>query len=98
MKTEECNSPAAEALSNAMMKVSVELGSTLKTVKEVFALAEGTILELDKLAGEPVDVKANGVLIAYGEVVVIDENFGIRITEIAGTNEELSKEIPKETT
>jgi flagellar motor switch protein FliM len=98
MKIEECNSSAAEALSNAMMKVSVELGSTLKTVKEVFAMAEGTILELDKLAGEPVDVKANGVLIAYGEVVVIEENFGIRITEIAGTNEELSKEIPKETT
>jgi len=98
MKMEKCNSPAADALSNAMMKVSVELGSTLKTVKEVFAMAEGTILELDKLAGEPVDVKANGVLIAYGEVVVIDENFGIRIIEIAGTNEELSKEIPKETT
>jgi len=98
MKPEECNSPAAEALSNAMMKVSVELGSTLKTVKEVFAMAEGTILELDKLAGEPVDVKANGVLIAYGEVVVIDENFGIRITEIAGTKEELPKEIQKETT
>jgi len=98
MKPEESNSPAAEALSNAMMKVSVELGSTLKTVKEVFTMDKGTILELDKLAGEPLDVKANGVLIAYGEVVVIDENFGIRITEIAGTKEELSKEIPKETT
>jgi flagellar motor switch protein FliN/FliY len=46
-------------------------------------MAEGTIIELDKLAGEPVDVKANGVLIAKGEVVVIDEKFGVRITEIA---------------
>jgi len=69
------------------MKVSVELGTTSKTVKEVFAIGEGTILELDKLAGEPADVKANGVLIAYGEVVVINENFGVRITEIAGTSD-----------
>jgi len=87
MKIEEGNSPAADALSCAMMKISVELGATLKTVKEVFAMNEGTILELDKLAGEPVDVKANGVLIAYGEVVVIDENFGVRITEIMGTSD-----------
>jgi len=87
MKMEEGNSPAADALYSAMMKISVELGTTLKTVKEVFAIGEGTILELDKLAGEPVDVKANGVLIAFGEVVVIDENFGVRITEITRTSD-----------
>ena len=87
MKMKEGNSPAADALSCAMMKISVELGTTLKTVKEVFAMNEGTILELDKLAGEQVDVKANGVLIAFGEVVVIDENFGVRITKIAGTSD-----------
>jgi flagellar motor switch protein FliM len=84
MKIEEGNSLVADALSNAKIKITAELGATSKTVKEVFAIGEGTILELDKLAGEPVDVKANGVLIAYGEVVVIDENFGVRITEIAG--------------
>ena len=82
---EKGNSLVAEALSSAAIEISVELGTTSKTVKEVFAIDEGTILELDKFAGEPVDVKANGVLIAYGEVVVIDENFGVRITEIAGT-------------
>lgn len=87
MKMEEGNSPAADALFGAMMKISVELGSTLKTVKEVFAMGEGTILELDKLAGEPVDVKANGIIIAHGDVVVIDENFGVRITEIAATSD-----------
>ena len=87
MKNENVNPLAADALSNAMIKISVELGTTLKTVREVFEMGEGTILELDKLAGEPVDVMANGLLFAYGEVVVIDENFGIRITEIIGTKD-----------
>jgi flagellar motor switch protein FliN/FliY len=54
-------------------------------VSEVFSIGDGTILELDKLAGEPLDVKANGVLIAKGEAVVVDENFGVRITETIGT-------------
>jgi flagellar motor switch protein FliM len=83
MKTEEVNSLTVDAMSSAKIRISVELGTTLKTVKEVFAMGEGTILELDKLAGEPVDVKANGVLFAHGEVVVIDENFGVKITEIS---------------
>ena len=70
------------AVYDAKMMISVELGTTSKMVKEVFAMGEGTIIELDRLAGEPLDVKANGVLVAKGETVVIDENFGIRITEI----------------
>jgi len=87
MKMEEGSTLTAEAVSNAKIQISVELGTTFKTVKEVYAMGEGTILELDKLAGEPVDIKANGVLFAQGEVVVIDENFGVRITEIAETPE-----------
>jgi flagellar motor switch protein FliN/FliY len=86
METDKVNQFVADAVSGAKMMVTVELGRSLRTVKEVYALVEGTILELDKLAGEPVDVLANGVLIAKGEVVVIDENFGIRITEIAKTS------------
>jgi len=82
MKIEESRSFVADALYSAKMKISVELGRTRKPVKEVFAMGEGTILELDKLAGEPVDILANGVRIAKGETVVIDENFGVRITEI----------------
>jgi len=74
-----------DALLAAKMNITVELGATDRLVKEVFAMTEGTILELDKLAGEPVDIKANGVLIAKGDVVVIDENFGVRIIEIIGT-------------
>jgi len=80
---EEVNSLTVDAMSSAAIRVSVELGSTLKTVKEVFAMGEGTIIELDKLSGEPVDIRANGVLFAHGEVVVIDENFGVKITEIS---------------
>jgi flagellar motor switch protein FliM len=83
MKMEEGYAFTADAVSNAKIKISVELGTTCKTVKEVYAMGEGTILELDKLAGEPVDIMANGVLFAHGEVVVVDENFGVRITEIS---------------
>jgi flagellar motor switch protein FliN len=85
MEMDKANPLVRDALFSAMMKVSVELGCAFKTVKEVFSMGEGTIVELDKLAGEAVDVMANGVRIAKGEVVVIDENFGVRITEIIGT-------------
>lgn len=62
--------------------VTVELGRTHKTIKEILEFAPGTIVELNKLAGEPIDVLVNGKIVAKGEVVVIDENFGIRITDI----------------
>ena len=65
------------------LKVTVELGQTKKTIKEIFDLATGSIIELDRLAGEPVEIQVNGHFLAKGEVVVIDENFGVRVTEIA---------------
>lgn len=64
------------------MQLTVELGRTRMLIKDILGLGEGSILELDKLAGEPVDVLVNNKLIAKGEVVVIDENFGVRITDI----------------
>lgn len=64
------------------MNVTVEIGRTKKQVKEILALRQGSIVELDKQAGDPVDIIVNGKLIARGDVVVIDENFGVRITEI----------------
>jgi len=85
MEMEKVNPLVKDALSSAYMRITVELGATNKTVKEVYGIGEGTILELDKLAGEPLDVMVNGILIARGEPVVIDENFGIRIIEIIGT-------------
>lgn len=64
------------------LEVTVELGRTSKSIKEILDFAPGTIIELDKLAGEPIDVLVNGKFVAKGEVVVIEESFGIRVTEI----------------
>ncbi len=69
------------------MTLTVELGRTSKLVKEILGLGEGSIVELDKLAGEPVDLLVNGKLFAKGEVVVIDENFGVRVTDIVSPDE-----------
>ncbi len=69
------------------MTMTVELGRTTKLVKDILGLGEGSIIELDKLAGEPVDLLVNGKLIARGEVVVIDENFGVRVTDIVSQDE-----------
>ncbi|WP_113675207.1 flagellar motor switch phosphatase FliY [Vallitalea guaymasensis] len=68
------------------LEVTVELGRTSKPIKEILEFAPGTIIELKKLAGEPIDVLVNGKNVAKGEVVVIDENFGIRITDIIKNN------------
>lgn len=65
------------------LEVTVELGRSNKSIKEILDFAPGTIIELNKLAGEPVDVLVNGKFVAKGEVVVIEENFGIRIVEIS---------------
>ena len=65
------------------LEVTVELGRTNKSIKEILDFSPGTIIELNKLAGEPVDVLVNGKFVAKGEVVVIEENFGIRIVEIS---------------
>jgi len=75
---------------DVFMEMTVELGRTRKLIKEILAMGEGTIIELDKLAGEPVDILVNHKLIAKGEVVVIDENFGVRVTEIVSPMERMS--------
>jgi flagellar motor switch protein FliM len=92
MKIRSVNPLVAEALFEAGVIVSVELGRAERTVNEILKMGEGAVVELDSLAREPVDVKANGVLIAKGEVVVIDENFGVRITEITKSGSAASAE------
>ncbi len=72
------------------MEMTVELGRTKKQIKDILGMGEGTIIELDKLAGEPVDILVNHKPIAKGEVVVIDENFGVRVTEILSPLERVS--------
>ncbi|MDR2418552.1 MAG: flagellar motor switch protein FliN [Treponema sp.] len=72
---------------DVFMEMTVELGRTRKLIKEILGMGEGTVIELNKLAGEPVDILVNHKLIAKGEVVVIDENFGVRVTEIVSLQE-----------
>lgn len=72
------------------LQVTVELGRTKRSVQEILELASGSIIELDKLAGEPVDILVNSRLVAKGEVVVIDENFGVRITDILSKADRLN--------
>lgn len=72
---------------DVQLQVTVELGRAVLTVKDVLALGPGSVVELDKHAGEPVEVVVNNKTVARGEVVVIDENFGVRITEIVNAQE-----------
>lgn len=71
-----------DLIMDVSLRVAVELGRTRMTVEEVLELGSGSVVELNKLAGEPVDILVNEALIARGEVVVVDENFGVRVTEI----------------
>ena len=74
-------------LMNVPLDVSVEIGKTRRPIKEIADFGQGTVIELEKQAGAPVDIIVNGQLLAHGDVVVIGDNFGVRITEIVGTKE-----------
>ncbi len=88
---QESESKNLEMLMDIPLQVTVELGRTKRSVKEILELSSGSIIELDKLAGEPVDILVNNRLIAKGEVVVIDENFGVRVTDIVSQSDRLKK-------
>jgi flagellar motor switch protein FliN/FliY len=80
-----------EILMDIPLQISVELGRVKMVVKDVVELGSGSIIEIDKAAGEPVDVLVNGKTVARGEVVVIEDNFGVRITEILSQQDRLAK-------
>lgn len=73
------------------VQISVELGRTKITIKNLLQLAHGSVVELDAMAGEPMDVLVNGTLIAQGEVVVVNDKFGIRLTDIITPSERMKK-------
>jgi len=89
------SSPAPRSPSNidllldVKLPVSIELGRTVLAISDILSWAQGTIVELDKLAGEPVSLLVNNKLVAKGEVVVIDENFGLRITSLVSPRERI---------
>jgi flagellar motor switch protein FliN len=76
--------PELERLYDVPVELAVEIGRTRMTIRETLALGPGSIVTLNRLAGEPVDLLVNGKPIARGEVVVIDEEFGLRVTEVVG--------------
>ncbi len=76
-----------DLIMNVPLEVSIEIGTTKRKIRDIMNFTSGTVIELDKQAGAPVDIVVNGQLIAHGDVVVIDDNFGVRITEIVGTKE-----------
>ncbi|MDF2594874.1 MAG: CheC, inhibitor of methylation / FliN fusion protein [Clostridia bacterium] len=78
-----------DLLMDVSLEVSVELGRTTRKIKEILEFGPGSIIELNRLVGEPVDILVNGKFVATGEVVVIDENFGIRITDIINPEERI---------
>ena len=71
--------------------ISMEVGATQITIRNLLQLNQGSVIELDRLAGEPLDVLVNGTLIAHGEVVVINEKFGIRVTDVISPSERIKK-------
>lgn len=70
------------SLGNIPVKATVELGQTEMSLKDILELAEGSIIELNRLAGEPLDLKVGGQLVAQGEVVAVDDYYGLRITNV----------------
>lgn len=80
-----------DLLLDVKLHVTAELGRKRLTIKEALSLGPGSVVELDKVAGEPVDLLINDKLIARGEVVVIEENFGVRITEVVSPAERMRK-------
>lgn len=92
--TSEVTQPAANNLDLILdipVQMTVELGRTKITIRNLLQLAQGSVVELDGLAGEPMDVLVNGCLIAQGEVVVVNDKFGIRLTDIISPAERLRR-------
>lgn len=84
--------PGLDMLRDVEMEVTVEIGRTRMTVRELLELSPGQVVELDRAAGSPADLLVNGTLLARGEIVVVDEDFGIRITEIVSSSQAESAE------
>lgn len=84
------NVRSLKTLENIKVRVTVEVGRTELTIKELLRLNEGSVIELDRLAGDPLDILVNGTIIATGEVVVAGERFGIRFGEIVDPEQRMA--------
>ncbi len=84
-------SPDLDVILDIPVQLAMEVGSTSISIRNLLQLNQGSVIELDRLAGEPLDVLVNGTLIAHGEVVVVNEKFGIRMTDIISPSERIKK-------
>lgn len=85
------DSPNLDVILDIPVTLSMEVGSTSISIRNLLQLNQGSVIELDRLAGEPLDVLVNGTLIAHGEVVVVNEKFGIRLTDVISPAERIKK-------
>lgn len=85
------DSPNLDVILDIPVTLSMEVGSTSISIRNLLQLNQGSVIELDRLAGEPLDVLVNGTLIAHGEVVVVNEKFGIRLTDVISPSERIKK-------
>jgi flagellar motor switch protein FliN/FliY len=83
--------PNLDVILDIPVTISMEVGSTDINIRNLLQLNQGSVIELDRLAGEPLDVLVNGTLIAHGEVVVVNEKFGIRLTDVISPSERIKK-------
>lgn len=83
--------PDLDVIMDIPVKISMEVGNTEISIRNLLQLNQGSVIELDRLAGEPLDVLVNGTLIAHGEVVVVNDKFGIRMTDVISPSERIKK-------
>jgi flagellar motor switch protein FliN/FliY len=83
--------PRLEVILDIPVKMTVEVGGTEIAIRNLLQLSQGSVLELDRVAGEPLDVKVNGTLIAHGEVVVVNDRYGIRLTDVISPQERIRR-------
>lgn len=83
--------PDLDVIMDIPVRISMEVGNTEVSIRNLLQLNQGSVIELDRLAGEPLDVLVNGTLIAHGEVVVVNEKFGIRMTDVISPSERIKK-------
>ncbi len=88
---EEAQHRRLELLLDVPLDLSVELGRTRMTIQDLLGLGPGSVVELDKIAGEPLDILVNGRLVARGEAVVVNDKFGVRITDIVSPSERIAR-------
>ncbi|MBV1959505.1 MAG: flagellar motor switch protein FliN [Pseudomonadales bacterium] len=89
--TPNIGNPDLDVVMDIPVTISMEVGATAITIRNLLQLSQGSVVELDRLAGEPLDVLVNGKLIAHGEVVVVNEKFGIRMTDVVSQTERINR-------